>query len=199
MTVATLWHLPVAWVGARLGLYPSALDDRELARVAIRRRVMWSMLWSTCFFFYLSGTFTTIELSGVTAILWWASVFGMTASTFASFRLRAFLALAMRDRTSEPAADAGAVHHVIASQEGGWPMLLEDRDGKRIWLSGHERDMRRLHAALARTTSGIRIEVRVTLTYYPRTHVIKEITGVTVEEHEIVRALAPRLATSPAA
>ena len=199
MTVATLWHLPVAWVGARLGLYPAGLDDRELTRVAIRRRVMWSVLWSTCFFFYLSGTFTTADLSGLAGLLWWASVFGMTASTFASFRLRAFLAQAMRDRTSAPTADAGAVRHVIASREGGWPMLLVDRDGRRIWLTGHERDLRRLRAALARTTSGVRIEVRVTLTYYPRTHVIKEISGVTVEEHEVARAFAARLATSPAA
>lgn len=197
MTVGTFWHLPAAWAGARLGLYPSSLDDAELTRVAIRRRAMWSAVWSSCFSVYLVVTFATSSLSGVMGIVWWVAVAGMTAATFSNLRLRTFLAIAMRDRTSAPTADAGAVRHVMESRDGGWPMLLDDRDGRLIWLTGHERDLRRLHAALARTTSGVRIDVRVTLTYYPRTHVIKEISGITVEEHEIVRALTPSFAPTP--
>jgi hypothetical protein len=191
------WRLPVVWLGALVGTYLATLDDAELWRYAIRRQAVWGMLCSTALFLYLTGTGPTVGPEGTSIVGWAAATFGVVASLLATIRLRATLDLAVIDRNSAPAASGGAVRRVIASREGGWPLLLRDRDGHWLWLTGHERDLRRLRAKLASRRPGSYLELRITVTYYPRTRVIKEITGMTVEEREVARGFVPRFATSP--
>ena len=197
MIATTRWRVPLAWLGARLGLYLAGLDDRELGRFVVRRRVMWSALWSTSFVLYMSGTFASAQLEGVGLVLWCVALAGMTASTMANLRLRATLAVALLDRASTPSVAAGVVHHLFVSREGGWPLLLEDRDGTWHWLTGAERDLVRLRASMERRTAGVKVEVRLTVTYYPRTLVIKEVTGLSVEERVTARAPVAAFAPSP--
>ena len=183
-------RLPLLCVGAQLGLLLASLEELELRRFATKQQSWWGLLWvASLLAAYLAGA------SGPTG---WAPYLILSAALLLNLRWRAVLVNAGLDRTATPIAASGRVRRLLASRDGGWPLLLHDQDGRWLWLTGQERDLERTRAALRRRRSGVQLELSLTLTYYPRTRVIKEITGMSVEERAPARAAVPRLAPSPA-
>jgi hypothetical protein len=183
-------RLPLLWAAAQLGTLLASLDQPELHRLAIKQRTWWGLLWLVSVLAaYLAGA------SGPTG---WAPYLILSAALLLNFRWRAMLVNAGLDRTSTPIAAGGSARRLIASREGGWPLLLHDQDGRWLWLTGQGGDLERTRAALRKRRSGVHLELHLTLTYYPRTHVIKEITGMSVKEWAPARAAASRLAPIPA-
>lgn len=183
-------RLPLLWVGAQLGTLLASLEEPELHRFAIKQRTWWALLWLVSVLAaYVAGA------SGLTS---WAAYLILSPALLLNLRWRAMLVNAGLDRTSTPIAASGRVRRLIASREGGCPLLLHDQHGRWLWLTGQEPDLERTRSALRRRRSGVHLELRLTLTYYPRTRVIKEITGMSVEERAPARAAVPKLAPSPA-
>jgi hypothetical protein len=188
-----LWsglRFPLLWVGAQLGTLLASLDEPELRRFAIKQQAWWVPLWISS----LCGAY----LAGAIGPSGWVPYLILSAPLLFSLRWRATLVNAGLDRTSTPIAAGGRVRILIPSRDGGWPLLLRDQDDRWLWLTGQEQDLDRVRQTLRKRRSGVGLELRLTLTYYPRTHVIKEITGMSVQEREPVRAPARQLATNPA-
>jgi hypothetical protein len=183
-------RLPLFWAGAQVGTLLASLEESELHRFAVKQRTCWALLWLV--------SVVAAYLAGASGLTSWAPYLILSAALLLNVRWRTMLVNAGLDRTSTPIAATGRVRRLIVSREGGWPLLLQDQDGRWLWLTGQERDLERTRAALRRRRPGVDLELRLTLTYYPRTHVIKEITGMTVEERARARAAVPRLAPSPA-
>ena len=183
-------RLPLLWAGARVGTLLGSLDAAELRRFAIRQQTCWVLVWLT--------SLAAAYLAGAWGAMGWVPYLILSSSLLFNIRWRAALVNAGLDRTSTPIATSGSVRRLIASRDGGWPLLLRDQDGLWLWLTGQERDLERVRSKLRTRRSGVHLELRLTLTYYPRTKVIKEITGMSVEERARVRAAMPRLATNPA-
>lgn len=183
-------RFPLFWVGAQLGTLLASLDEPEVRRFAIKQQAWWVPLWIAS----LCGAY----LAGATGPSSWVPYLILSAPLLFSIRWRATLVNAGLDRTSTPIAAGGRVRTLVPSRDGGWPLLLRDQDGRWLWLTGREQDLDRARRTLRTRRPGVRLEVRLTLTYYPRTHVIKEITGMSVQERDTVRTPARQLATSPA-
>lgn len=183
-------RFPLLWVGAQLGTLLASLDEPEIRRFALRQQMWWVPLWITS----VCGAY----LAGAARPSGWVPYLILSLPLLVSMRWRATLVNAGLDRTSTPIAVGGRVRTVIPGRDGGWPLLLRDQDGRWLWLTGREQDLDRARQTLRRRRAGVQLEVRLTLTYYPRTHVIKEITGMSVQEREPVRAPALQPATSPA-
>jgi hypothetical protein len=178
------------WVGAQLGTLLASLDEPEVRRFVIKQQAWWVPLWIT--------SLCAAYLAGATGPSGWVPYLILSAPLLFSLRWRATLVNAGLDRASTPIAVGGRVRKLIPSRDGGWPLLLRDQDGSWLWLTGKGQDLDRARQTLRSRRSGVRHELRLTLTYYPRTHVIKEITGMSVEERETVRAPALRPVISPA-
>lgn len=71
-------------------------------------------------------------LAGVSGLTGWVPHLILSAALLLNLRWRAMRVNAGLDRTSTPIAAGGSVCRLIASPEGGWPLLLHDQDGR--WL-----------------------------------------------------------------
>lgn len=191
-------ELPFKVVCAWLGICLAGLDNEELFRFAMRQRG-WGLLWSMISFpLYVTGGIAWGLGSDVLYLsLWLPGALLSTAALCTGLYARAMLAGALLDRSSDPVAAKGTLRRVVRPRDGGWPVLLRDQDGSGLWLTGRETDLRRAIEALRRRRPGVQLELSITLTYYPRTRVIKEISGIAVQEREKARATARSLAPNP--
>lgn len=92
---------------------------------------------------------------------------------------RAIVRRALRDRESVPEVCRGTALRIIRAREGGWPLLLRRDDGRRFWVTGSPKVLAPIRGRLGRAGRGFR--VTVTLQYYRRSRVVKEIRGMAVE------------------
>jgi hypothetical protein len=191
-------NLPFKAACARLGICLAGLDNEELFRFAMRQRG-WGLLWSTISFplYVVGGVAWGFGSDVLYVSLWLPGALLSTAALFTGLYARAMLAGALLDRSSEPVAAKGTLRRLIPGRDGGWPVLIRDQDGRGLWLTGREADLGRAIEAHRRRRPGVQLELSITLTYYPRTHVIKEISGIAVQERDKARATAPSLAPNP--
>ncbi|MBO0707768.1 MAG: hypothetical protein J2P44_05335 [Candidatus Dormibacteraeota bacterium] len=195
-----LFGLPMTWVRVRLGICLASLDNAELLRFALRQR-RWGLLGSMASFplYLIGGTAWGLGAEYLYLALWVPGALLSTAALMIGLYSRAMISSAMYDRNTMPNATQGLVRMLLPAREGGWALLLQDGDGKHVWFTGRPADLDRIRGALERRRSGMTLEVRLTITYYPRTKVIERVDGMTVAEHAKERVVAGRLAPAPSA
>lgn len=193
-----LLGLPMVWVRVRLGICLASLDNAELLRFALRQR-RWGLLGSMASFplYLIGGTAWGFGAEYLYLALWVPGALLSTAALVIGLYSRTMIGAAMSDRVTYPRATQGQVRVLLPASQGGWALLLRDGKGKHLWFTGRAADLARIRDALERRRSGTTLEVRVTLTYYPRTKVIERVDGMTVEEHERARAFNGQLAPIP--
>jgi hypothetical protein len=195
-----LLGLPMTWVRVRLGICLASLDNAELLRFALRQR-RWGLLGSMASFplYLVGGTAWGLGAEYLYLALWVPGALLSTAALMIGLYSRTMISSAMYDRTAMPSATQGQVRMLLPAREGGWALLLKDGGGKHLWFTGRAADLERVRDALERRREGMTLEVRLTITYYPRTRVIERVDGMTVAEHARERVLAGRLAPVPSA
>ena len=190
-----LLGLPMTWVRVRLGICLASLDNAELLRFALRQR-RWGLLGSMASFplYLVGGTAWGLGAEYLYLALWVPGALLSTAALMIGLYSRTMISSAMQDRTAMPSATQGEVGMLLPAREGGWALLLKDGQGKQLWFTGRAADLGRVRDALERRREGMTLEVRLTITYYPRTRVIERVDGMTVAEHAKERVPAGRLA-----
>ena len=193
-----LLGLPMTWVRVRLGICLASLDNAELLRFALRQR-RWGLLGSMASFplYLIGGTAWGLGAEYLYLGLWVPGALLSTAALMIGLYSRTMISSAMSDRIAMPNATQGLVRMLLPAQEGGWALLLEDAAGKNMWFTGRASDLYRVRDALERRREGMTLEVRLTITYFPRTKVIERVDGMSVAEHAKERVLAGRLAPVP--
>ncbi len=91
---------------------------------------------------------------------------------------------ALRDRLAYPTPVTGIVRGLIEARAGGWPVLLRAENGRWLWLTGADDVLRPIRSRRAGRVNGRPLRISVTLLYYPKSRVIREITGMKVEVME---------------
>jgi len=192
--------LPMTWVRVRLGICLASLDNAELLRFALRQR-RWGLLGSMASFplYLIGGTAWGLGAEYLYLALWVPGALLSTAALMIGLYSRAMISSAMYDRNTMPNATQGQVRTLLPAREGGWALLLKDGDGKHVWFTGRAADLDRVRGALERRRSGMTLDVRLTLTYFPRTKVIERVDGMTVAEHAKERVIVGNLAPVPTA
>ncbi|MGH7921706.1 MAG: hypothetical protein ACREQM_17455 [Candidatus Dormibacteraceae bacterium] len=193
--VRALFALPFFWVRVRLGICLASLDNAELLRFALRQR-KWGLLGSMASFplYLIGGTAWGFGAEYLYLALWVPGALLSTAALMIGLYSRTTISSALYDRSAAPRATQGRVRWLLPARQGGWALLIRDGEGRHHWFTGRGADLERIRAALRRRRSGVTLEVRVTLTYYPRTKVIERVDGMTVEEREVARAFRGQLA-----
>lgn len=192
--------LPMTWVRVRLGICLASLDNAELLRFALRQR-RWGLLGSMASFplYLIGGTAWGLGAEYLYLALWVPGALLSTAALMIGLYSRTMISSAMSDRIGMPNATQGLVRMLFPAKEGGWALLLEDGDGKHLWFTGRAEDLYRVRDALEKRREGMTLEVRLTITYFPRTKVIERVDGMTVAEHVKEQVMAGRLAPVPSA
>jgi hypothetical protein len=183
------------WPLAKLGLCLAGVDDDELYRLR-RQGLRWMVLLggAVAALVVLSGSvlagarsappFTSagpdlekVAIGGYIAAavlvlpllaLWWY--------------VRAMVRRAVRDRESVPEVCRGTVRLIIRPRGGGWPVLIRRTNGRGRWVTGSTRTLAPIRGRLTGRAPRRPFQLSVTLTYYRRSRVIKEIGGVVVED-----------------
>lgn len=120
-----------------------------------------------------------------------AAVLALTAVVIWQYSRR-MLRRALRDRNDNPIPCKGTVRRLIASREGGWPLLLRSEQGRWLWLTGSSQTLAPMRLRLTGRMPRRPYQLSVTLTYYPRSRVVHEIAGTAVEDlEEVLRGSAP--------
>jgi hypothetical protein len=191
--------MPWRWFTAKSSVSLSSLDRQELLRLAGRLRA-WSFAaaLASCPLFLVAASARWLGATELYVLLWFPGTMCSFVAVSTSLYSSLTLARAVIDRNRLPVACKGNVHALFTSPEGGWPLLIRDQDGRWLWLTGREPDLTAARNALGRRRRGFSLTVQVTLTYYPTTHVIKEVKGTTAEEREMVPATVRNLAPNPA-
>jgi hypothetical protein len=181
-----LWRLL-----ARMRLCLAGVDDEEIGRLLMRR-----LRWMALFGGLAGGC---VVLAATTATESVAAPSQPMAAIRTDVQLGAYVAAAvlalpavvvwrysqaivrraLRDRQAVPEVCRGTVLRVVQAAEGGWPVLLRREDGRRFWVTGSPQALAPVRTRLGRAGSGFR--VTVTLQYYRRSRVVKEIRGMAVE------------------
>ena len=181
-----------------MGLCLAGVGDGELQRLLFRR-LRWIVLWAgaaACLGVLGNGLAAAPPPpAGTTA--------PVRAVSFGAYAVAALLALiavaiwlycriivrrALRDRTGYPTPSKGTMRGLITSREGGWALRLRSEQGRWLWLTGSSQALTPMRRRMAGLTPGRPYRLAVTLTYYPRSRVIHEITGMAVEELDAVMA-----------
>jgi hypothetical protein len=196
------------WLLARMRLCLAGVEDVELNRLLVRR-LRWMVLFggSAAGCVVLAATTATetvaapspamasmrtdVELGAYAAAVllalpaaavWWYS--------------RAMVRRAMRDRQSTPKVCRATALRIDRAAEGGWPLLLRREDGRRFWVTGSPRVLAPVRSRMGRAGPGFR--VTVTLQYYRRSRVVKEIRGMAVEALSVAWSPALESGVEPA-
>ncbi|MBO0701637.1 MAG: hypothetical protein J2P38_01810 [Candidatus Dormibacteraeota bacterium] len=193
-----LFGLPMTWVRVRLGICLASLENAELLRFALRQR-RWGLLGSMSSFplYLIGGTAWGLGAEYLYLALWVPGALLSTAALMIGLYSRAMISSAMYDRTTMPSATQGRVLMLLPAREGGWALLLKDGEGRHHWYTGRAADLERVRTALERRRPGVTLEVRLTITYFPRTRVIERVDGMNVAEHARERVLAGSFAPVP--
>jgi hypothetical protein len=179
------------WLLARMRLCLAGVDDDELGRLLVRR-LRWMVLFGglAAGGVVLAATTATeaiaapsqamasmrtdVEIAAYAA----AAVLGLAAAAVWRYS-QAMVRRALRDRESTPEVCRGAALRIIRAAEGGWPLLMRREDGRRFWVTGSPKTLAPVRSRLGRAGRGFR--VTVTLQYYRRSRVVKDIRGMAVE------------------
>jgi hypothetical protein len=111
---------------------------------------------------------------------------------------RVILRRALRDREGDATVCRATVRRLITARVGGWPVLLHEEGGRWLWLTGSSRTLAPMRARLSAPDPSRPFRLRVTLTYHPRCRVVKEISGLAIEQLEWAVAASPAYGSSPA-
>ena len=95
---------------------------------------------------------------------------------------------AVRDRIGYPVPTKGTVRGLIAASEGGWVMRLRTEEGRWLWLTGSSQALAPMRRRMALLRPGRPYRLSVVVTYYRRSRVIHEVTGMAVEQLDAVFA-----------
>jgi hypothetical protein len=179
------------WLLARMRLCLAGVEDAELGRLLVRRlrwMVLFGGLAAGCVVLAattatetiaapsqpLAPMRTDVELGAYGA----AAVLALAAAAVWRYA-QAIVRRALRDRQSAPVVCKATALRTIRAADGGWPMLLRREDGRRFWVTGSAKSLAPLRGRVGRAGPGFR--VTVTLQYYRRSRVVKEIRGMAVE------------------
>jgi hypothetical protein len=192
------------WTAAQLGLCLGGIGDQELQRLLLTRlRSMMLSAGGAAFLIVLAGGLSAVpaELarnSGGNASRTLAIVAYSAAAVLALIAVviwqysRTMVRRALRDRNQYPIPCKGTVRRLIASREGGWPLLLRSEQGRWLWLTGSSQTLASMRLRLTGRMPRRSYRLSVTLTYYPRSRVVHEIAGMAVEDlGEAIRGIAP--------
>ena len=190
------------WIAARMGLCLAGVGDGELQRLLFKR-LRWIVLWAgaaACLGVLGNGLAAAPPPpAGTTAPI--------PAVSFGAYVVAGLLALiavaiwlysrivvrrALRDRMGYPIPCKGNVRGLITSREGGWALRLRSEQGRWLWLTGSSQALAPMRRRMAGLAPGRPYRLSVTLTYYPGSRVIHEISGMAVEELDAVLASAQR-------
>jgi len=121
-------------------------------------------------------------------------VAGLLALTAVAIWLysRIIVRRALRDRMGYPTPCKGTVRGLITSREGGWALRLRTEEGRWLWLTGSSQALAPMRRRMAGLAPGRLYRLSVTLTHYPRSQVIHEVTGMAVEELDAVLSASQR-------
>jgi hypothetical protein len=181
-----LWRLL-----ARMRLCLGGVGDVELERLLVRR-----LRWMVWFMGLAAGGVVVAATTATESLAAPSPAMALirTDVQLAAYGLAALLALAaaavwrysqtivrraLRDRQSTPEVCRATALRVVRATEGGWPLLLRREDGRRFWVTGSPRMLAPVRSRMARAGRGFR--VTVTLQYYRRSRVVKEVRGMAVE------------------
>jgi hypothetical protein len=196
------------WLLARMRLCLAGVEDAELGRLLVRR-LRWTVLFgglaAGCVVLAattatetiaapsqpLAPVRTDVELGAYGA----AALLALAAAAVWRYS-QAIVKRALRDRQAMPEVCKARALRIVRAAEGGWPMLLRREDGRRLWVTGSARSLAPLRGHLDR--AGPAFRVTVTLQYYRRSRVLKEIRGMAVEALSVAWSPALEAGTEPA-
>jgi hypothetical protein len=190
--VRTSLTRPLWWTAARMGLCLASVGDTELQRLLFKR-LRWIVLWAggAAGFAILgnglaaappppSGSNAPIRTLSMGAYLV-AAVLGLIAAMIWLYA-RIIVRRALRDRIGYPIPCKGTVRGLITAREGGWVVRLRSEQGRWLWLTGTSEALAPMRQRMALLTPGRPYRLSVVLTYYRKSRVIHEITGMAVEQ-----------------
>lgn len=184
---AALAYVPW-WIAARLGLCLSDLGNAELERLH-RVRVQWIVVASgaaALFFVVANGMAAALpagEAPGPTGLLLYVPAAVLCLAAMAVWvHSRSLLRRARLDRNLTPVPLKGRALGVIPAATGGWALLFSDPAGRWTWLSGNAQDLALMRRRLTEMGPSRLSWLTVTLTHHPRSRVIKDISGMAVEQ-----------------
>ncbi|TMC11023.1 MAG: hypothetical protein E6J41_07140 [Chloroflexi bacterium] len=198
-----LWRLL-----ARMRLCLAGVDDAEVGRLLVRR-----LRWMVVFGGLAAGC---VVLAATTATETVAAPSPVMAAMRTDLQMGAYIAAgvlalpvvavwryaqaivrrALRDRAAVPQVCRGTALRVVPAAEGGWPMLLRREDGRRFWVTGSAKVLAPVRSRMGRAGPGFR--VTVTVQYYRRSRVVKEIRGMAVEALSVAWSPALEAGAEPA-
>ena len=136
----------------------------------------------------------------VAGLSWWSyylpgGALALLAGTIRFYYL-VMRTAALSDREAEPRICSGTAQCLIVVKAGGWPFMMTGP--KATWMSGSDKtlgDVRRKlgSARERREPMANRRPVRITLTvtYYPHCRVVREVTGMAVENLSVAWSARP--------
>jgi hypothetical protein len=199
------------WLLARMRLCLAGVEDVELNRLMVRR-LRWMVLFGGLAAGCVLLAATTageafaappqigspivsmrkdVEMGAYIA----AAVLALPAAVVWRYA-QAMVRRALRDRQSMPEVCRATVLRIVRSAEGGWPVLLRREDGRRFWVTGSPRVLAPVRSRMGRAGPGFR--VTVTLQYYRRSRVVREIRGMAVEALSVAWSPALEAGAEPA-
>ena len=196
------------WLLARMRLCLAGVEDVELGRLMVRRlrwMVLFGGLAAGCVVLAattatesvaapsqsMASMRTDVELGAYGA----AALLTLPAAAVWRYS-QAIVRRALRDRQSTPEVCRATALRIVRSAEGGWPVLLRREDGRRFWVTGSPRVLAPVRSRMGRAGPGFR--VTVTLQYYRRSRVVKEIRGMAVEALSVAWSPALEAGAEPA-
>ena len=187
---------------AHQGLCLAGVDDDELTRfsaTALRKTSV--VAFSACALAVVASGFVAgnayLHVAGLS---WWsyylpAAALALLAGTIRFYYL-VMRTAALSDREAEPRICSGTAQCLIVVKAGGWPFMMTGP--KATWMSGSDKTLgdvrRRLGSARERREPRAnRRQQRITLTvtYYPHCRVVREVTGMAVENLSVAWSARP--------
>jgi hypothetical protein len=183
------------WPLAKLRLCLAGVDDDELARLR-RERLRWLvvLLGAAGSLVVVAGGVAAGARSalpqgsarsalGVAADVGYGAAAGLVVVSLAlGLYTRTMVRRAVRDRERIPVVCRGTVRRIVRPGGGGSPVLMRRDGGRGRWLTGSPQTLAPVRGRLTGVSPGRSFQLAVTLTYYRRSRVIKEINGVVVED-----------------
>ena len=187
---------------ARQGLCLGGVDDDELTRfskTALRKTSVVAFS-AGALAVVASGFVAGDSYLHVAGLSWWSyylpgGALALLAGTIRFYYL-VIRTAALSDREAEPRICSGTAQCLIVVKAGGWPFMMTGP--KATWMSGSDKtlgDVRRKlgSARERREPMANRRPVRITLTvtYYPHCRVVREVTGMAVENLSVAWSARP--------
>jgi hypothetical protein len=187
----------------------AGVEDVELGRLLVRRlrwMVLFGGLAAACVLLAATtGTETVAAPSLALASMrtdvelgaYAAAVLPALAAVVVWRYSQAIVRRAVRDRQSTPEVCRATALRIVRAAEGGWPLLLRREDGRRLWVTGSAGSLAPVRSRMGRAGRGFR--VTVTVQYYRRSRVVREIRGMAVEALSVAWSPALDAGVEPAA